>query len=278
MRTEFLTIYRRDMIKFARSKTVLFSTLIQPALWLALYGLSMSNNFGLLFPQNPSHPAGNTISYLTFLTSGVMGMTILFTCLYSGYSLLFDKQFGLLKEILVSPMPRSHILIGVTLSGLTKSLIQTVVILVFGYVLGARFFNGFTSTNTLISIFGLLIFALLFAAGLMFLSTAIAVTIERHDTVQTLITLLTMPLFFASNALYPIESLPTAIRAVSYINPLTHFINGTRYFGVGTDFYSFGTHYTFSLPSILVSLVFLVTFDFIMFVFAVTAFKKTKTD
>jgi ABC-2 type transport system permease protein len=278
MRTEFLTVYRRNMIKFSRSKSLLFSTLIQPVLWLALYGLSMSNNFGLLAPSGSNIHGGVSVSYMTFLAGGVVGMTILFTCLYEGYTLLFDKQYGLMKEMIVSPMPRSHILIGITLGGVTKSLIQTFVILVFGFLLGVRFFEGFTATTTVVSVLGFLLFVVLFAMGLMFVSTAIAMTIEGHDTVQTVITLLTMPLFFASNALYPLESLPLAIRAVSYVNPLSYFINGIRYFGIGSDFYSLGIHYTFGFSDVLLSLGFLVGFDIIMFLVTVRAFGKARVD
>lgn len=278
MRMEFLTVYWRDMIKFSRSKSLLFSTLIQPALWLILYGLSMSNNLGLLLPANPTPQSGVSVSYMTFLTGGVVGMTILFTCLYAGYSLLFDKQYGLMKEMLVSPMPRSHILAGITLSGLTKSMIQTIIILTFGLLLGVRFFEGFTIMQTMIAVVGFISFALLFATGLMFLSTTIAMTIEGHDTVQTVITLLTMPLFFASNALYPIESLPFFIKAVSYVNPLSHFINGARYFSIGSDFYSFGIHYSYGSAQTILSLGFLAGFDVIMFLLAVRAFRKAKVD
>jgi len=272
MRTEFLAIYWRDMVKFFRSNAMLFASLIQPALWLSLYGLSMSSNFDMLASVVPSGAV--SVNYMTFIAAGILSMTVLFTCLYAGISLQLDKQFGLLKEMVASPMKRTHILLGLTLSGITKSLIQTVIIIVFGLILGVRFFAGFSTINIIGSIFGILLFVVLFAFGLMFLSSLIALKIQGHEGVQAVITLLTLPLFFASNALYPLSSLPLAIRIISYLNPLTYFINGIRYFSIGSDFYAFGTNYTYGINDVLLSLAFLVGFSVIMCLLALRAFKK----
>jgi ABC-2 type transport system permease protein len=120
-----------------------------------------------------------------------------------------------------------------------------------------------------------LLFAVLFAMGLMFLSSAIAMKVRDHNVSQAIITLLTMPLFFASNALYPLESLPMVLKIISYLNPLTHFINGMRCFGIGSDFYSFGLHYSIPFSELLISLVFLAVFTVIMFFVAIHAFETT---
>ena len=276
MRTEFLTIFWRDMLKFFRSRAMLFTSLIQPALWLASMGLSMSSNFDLIVPSIPSQQGVVSVNYLTFMAAGVISMTILFTCLYSGISLQFDKQFGLMKEMVASPMPRSHILLGISLSGITKSLIQTIIIIVFGFILGVRFFEGFTIVRTIFSILGILLFVVLFAMGLLFLSSMIAMKLESHEGVQGVITLLTLPLFFASNALYPIDSLPLVIKMISYVNPLSYFINGIRYFSLGSNFYSFGTYYTYGTYDMLLSLAFLLGFNIIMYLLAIRTFKKAK--
>jgi ABC-2 type transport system permease protein len=255
---------------------MLFTTLIQPALWLALYGLAMSSNFDIIVPSIPDLQGAVSVNYLTYMAAGVISMTILFTCLYGGISLQFDKQFGLMKEMIASPMPRSHILSGISLSGITKSLIQTVIIIVFGFILGVRFFEGFTTVRTILSILGILLFVVLFAIGLMFLSCMIAMKIESHEGVQGVITLLTLPLFFASNALYPIDSLPLVIRIISCFNPLSYFINGIRYFSIGSNFYSFGTYYTYGTCDILLSLTFLLGFNIIMYLLAIRTFKRAK--
>ena len=276
MRTEFLTIFWRDMKKFFRSRAMLFTSLIQPALWLALFGLSMSSNFDLIAPGVPNQPGVASGSYRTFMAAGVISMTVLFTCLYSGISLQFDKQFGLMKEIVASPLPRSHILLGLSLSGVAKSLIQSVIIILFGFILGVRFFEGFTIAQTLLSVLGIVLFIVLFALGLLFLASTIAMKLESHEGLQGIITLLSLPLFFASNALYPIDSLPLAIKLISYGNPLSYFITGMRYFSLGPNFYSVGAYYAYGTCDVLTALAFLLVFDIVMFLLALRAIKKAK--
>jgi ABC-2 type transport system permease protein len=273
----FLAIYWRDMIKFTRSKAMIFLSLLQPVLWLVFYGISMSSNLGMFFPQDTIAPPGVvTANYMTFITSGVIGMTILFTCLYSGQNLQFDRQYGLMKEIVVSPMPRSQILIGTTLSGITKCLIQTAIIILFGYVVGARFFAGFSVWSIIVSAFGLLLFAVLFSAGLMFLSNMIGLKVSNHDVSQAIMALLTLPLFFASNALYPVEALPSIIKTLCYVNPLTYFINGVRYLTIGPEFFSFGYSYSIGLQGFLVSVAALGAFTVIMFIIASFTIKNLR--
>lgn len=276
MNKGFIAIYMRGMKKFVRNRALLFSALIQPVLWLVLYGISMTSNINLFFANTATTPAGElSVNYMTFMTAGVVGMTILFTCLFSGQGIQFDKQYGLMKEIMVSPIPRSHILIGETLGGITKALIQATIVILFGYVLGVQFFFGLTWTNTLAAIGCVALFAILFSLGLMFLTSAIAMRVRDHNVSQAIITLLTLPLFFASNSLYPLNALPAALKAIAYLNPLTHFITGMRYFGINPEFYAFGIHYSTSLNELLLSIGFLSGFSVVMFILAIRAFNKT---
>lgn len=275
MEKGFVAIYVRDMIKFFRSKSILFATLIQPVLWLVLYGISMTSNMNIFVAGGQTPAGAYSINYMTFMAAGVVGMTILFSCLYAGQNVQFDKQYGLMKEIVVSPMPRSHILLGVTLGGITKALIQTAIVILFGYVLGIQLFSYPTAGETLFAVGGFLLFTITFALSLMFLSTAIAMKVYDHNVSQAIITLLTLPLFFASNALYPTNTLPTALSTASYLNPLTHYINGVRYFGISPDFYSFGTQYATSTFELMTSLAFLGGFCIVMFALAFWAIEST---
>jgi ABC-2 type transport system permease protein len=181
-----------------------------------------------------------------------------------------------MKEIVASPLPRSHILLGVSLSGIAKSLIQSVIIILLGFVLGVRFFEGFTIEQTLFSVLGIVLFIVLFALGLLFLASTVAMKIESHEGLQGVITLLSLPLFFASNALYPIDSLPLAIKLVSYANPLSYLITGLRYFSLGSNFYSVGTYYAYGTYDVLTALAFLIAFDIVMFLLALRTIKKAK--
>lgn len=276
MRTDFVTVYWRDMKKFFRSKYVLITSLIQPALWLAIYGLSMSGSFSLVTAETPIKEGFVAVNYLTFMAAGVVSLTILFTCLYSGTYVQFDKQFGLMKEMVASPISRSQILLGLSLSGLTKALIQTTMIIGFGFILGVKFFAGFTAVNAILSIFGILLFVVLFSMSLMFLSITLGITIEGHESIQSVITLLTLPLFFASNALYQLNSLPTVIQTISRFNPLSYFINGIRYFSLGQKFFAMGTYYEYGTVDILFSLTVLSVFTLVMYLLAIRAIRKVK--
>ena len=113
----FTTIYWRDMIRFVRFKTLLVSSLLQPALWLAFFGIAMSSNFDQMMAGIPVPPDVLTVNYLTFMAAGIIAMTTLFTSLFGGIVILFDKNWGLMREILASPMNRNHIIFGIGLSG-----------------------------------------------------------------------------------------------------------------------------------------------------------------
>jgi ABC-2 type transport system permease protein len=274
MHTGFLTIYWRDMLKFVRSRPLLFASLVQPALWLAFFGIAMSSNFDRLTATLPATPGIRNVGYLTFIGAGIIAMTTLFTSLFGGTVLLFDKHWGLMRETLSSPIPRIHIIIGIGLSGMTKSFIQAAVIMVFGLLLGVQFFEGYTLAQILVSLLGIMLFIGAFSLGFLFLSSAIAITMESPEGMQAVTTLLTMPFFFTSNALYPANSFPPVLRAMSTLNPLTHLVTGIRYFSIGSNFSSIGVRYTYTQGEVLVSFLFLLAFAGIMFLIARWRFSK----
>lgn len=274
MNTGFLTIYWRDMLRFVRFRALLFSSLVQPALWLAFFGIAMSNNFERLTATMPVDPDVRTVGYLTFIGAGVIAMTTLFTSLFGGTVLLFDKNWGLMRETLSSPIPRIHVIIGIGLSGMTKSFIQAAVIMGFGLLLGVEFFESYTLVQTLYSLVGIMVFVGTFSLGFLFLSAAIAISMESPEGMQAVITLLTMPFFFTSNALYPVDSFPPVLRALSTINPLTHLVSGIRYFAIGSDFSAIGIRYTYTQEAILLSYLALLAFAGIMFFIARWRFSK----
>jgi ABC-2 type transport system permease protein len=250
------------------------ASLVQPALWMALYGAAMSSNFNRL-GSGASVPMGAfSVSYLTFMGAGVIALTTLFTSLFGGITLLFDKNWGLMRELLASPMPRHHIIAGIGLSGVTKSFLQVMVIMGFGMLIGVHFFSSYTAIETLAAILGILLFVGVFSLGFLFLSAAISMSMETPEGLQAVITLLTLPLFFASNALYPLDAFPGYVRTISLFNPLTHLVNGVRYFAIGSDFYAIGIHYVYSINDIILSLLALLIFAGIMFIAAWQVFRK----
>jgi len=270
----FLTIYWRDMIRFVRFRTLLVSSLVQPALWMAFFGIAMSASFNRLTPDVPPIPGVPTIGYLTFMAAGVIAMTTLFTSLFGGMVLLFDKNWGLLREVMASPLPRDHVIFGIALSGMTKSFIQALIIMVFGLLLGAEFFRGYSAGEVAISVLGILLFVGIFSLGFLFLSAAIAISLESPEGMQGIMTLMTMPIFFASNALYPVNAFPPVLQAVSVGNPLTHLVNGIRYFAIGDRYQAIGVLYTTTPPGLLFSLSVLVVFALAMFGLAWWRFQR----
>jgi ABC-2 type transport system permease protein len=234
----------------------------------------MSSNFDRLTATLPVTPGIRAVDYLTFLGAGVIAMTALFTSIFGGTVILFDKNWGLLRETLSSPLPRVHIIIGLGLSNMTKSLIQTAVIVIFGLLLGVHFFKGYTPIHIFVSLFGIMLFIGVFSLGFIFLSAAIAIDMEIPEGMHAVITLLSLPFFFVSNALYPATSFPPVLRALSTLNPLTHLISGIRYFALGSNFSSIGIHFIYTQGEILVSFLFLLSFAGIMFLIARWRFSK----
>lgn len=277
MGREFLTVYWREMLRFVRFKGQLFAALVQPALWLLLFGVAMASNFDSSAIPLPEIPGAVSVDYLTFMAAGVMAMTAVFTGLFGGMGLLFDKNWGIMKEMMASPMEPHHIQIGVGLGGVTKALIQVGLIMGFGILLGVDFFAGFGAAETLMAVLGILVFVAVFSAGFVFLSAGLAMRVESMESVQAIMTLLTMPILFSSNALYSTDSFPQWLQAISAANPLTYFVNGIRYFALGSDFTAMGTHYQYAGGDILLSLGVLVVFALLAFAFAWQAFRATRT-
>ncbi|MHC1756613.1 MAG: ABC transporter permease [Methanosarcina sp.] len=274
MNFEFRAIYWRDMLKFFRFKSMLISSLIQPVMWLAFFGLAMSESFDQLTSLVPPIEGVQNVDYLSYMGAGIIAMDVLFSSLFGGTSLMFDKKFSLLRETLASPTPRFHIILGVGLSGVTKAFIQTSMIIGFGKLIGMDFFLGYTLTETLIAIAGIFLLVGIFTLGFLFLSGSIAITIENPEGMQSILTLLSMPLFFISNALYPVDAFPYVLRFLSMFNPLTLLANGIRYFALGDNFSVMGIHYMYTPADISMSFLGLLFFALAMLATSLWRFNK----
>lgn len=250
-------VFKRDMTRYFRFKDQLFTSMLHPVLWLALFGFAMAANFERIL-QASLPPAGLVaVNYLTFMCPGMIAATILFTNLYGGFSVLFDKNWGILREILASPMPRRDLIIGICLSAVTKSLIQTVIIIILGMILGISAFAGQSPIGILISMVGIMLFIAAFSAAVLCVSIYVAFATTSPEGYQGITTILSMPLFFASNALYPVDGLPPVIQQVALLNPLTHLTNGLRFFIIGDHFTALGLVFSFSSGEILLSFLYL---------------------
>jgi ABC-2 type transport system permease protein len=189
-------------------------TVIQPVLWLVFFG-NLFRNTG----QPPGFPAAD---YLSFLTAGVIVMTIVGNSLAGGIPLLFDKETGFLFKLLVAPISRSAILISAFLSTLSVSLLQVLLILLVASLMGVQVVTGGWGILMLLGI------AILLGIGITALSLALAFVLKSHGEFFAFIGFATLPLIFLSSALAPLEVMPSWMRFLAYLNPMTYTINGIR--------------------------------------------------
>ncbi len=219
-------LWLRQLKRHFRSKARLIGSLGQPLLFL----------FALGFGLGPVFQQAGRGDYVQFLVPGIIAMGILFTAIFSGIEIIWDRQFGFLKETLVAPISRLQIMIGRTLGGATVAMIQGITVLIISLAIGFKIEN--VGLLPLMFIFMFLI-ALLFTA----LGTAIASVLEDMHGFQLIMSFLVMPLFFLSGALFPLQGLPKFINFVAVINPLSYGVDGLRavsingaYFGLFNDF------------------------------------------
>jgi ABC-2 type transport system permease protein len=274
MSFEFRAIYWREMVKYFRYKSMLITSMVQPVMWLAFFGLAMSDSFEKLTSLVPSEPGVPVVAYISYMGAGIIAMDVLFSSLFGGTTLMFDKKFSLLRETLASPVPRTHIILGIGLSAVTKALFQTFIIIGFGKLVGMEFFKGYTLIETLISMVGIMLLVAIFTLGFLFLSGSIAITVENPEGMQSILTLVSMPIFFVSNALYPIDGFPTFLKVLSMFNPLTLLAGGIRYFALGTNFSVMGNHYIYTTVDIVVAFLGLIFFALVMLSAAMWRFNK----
>ncbi|NOS66775.1 MAG: ABC transporter permease [Candidatus Peribacteraceae bacterium] len=219
-------LWLRQIKRYIRSRSRIVGSLGQPLLFL----LALGFGFGPTFEK-----AGGG-DYFQFLVSGVVAMSILFTAMFSGIEIIWDRQFGFLKETLVAPVSRLTIMVGRTLGGATVATLQGCIVLVLAVIFGFR--TELTLTLLLAPVFMFLI-ALLFTA----LGTAVACKLEDMQGFQLIMNFLIMPLFFLSGALFPLDSAPVALIWIARFDPLSYGVDGLRgaligasHFGIAADF------------------------------------------
>jgi ABC-2 type transport system permease protein len=222
--TAIYILWLREVKRYLRSRPQIIASLAQPLLYLLVLG------FGLdaVFQQSGQG------SYLQFMAPGVVGMGVLFTSIFSGIGLLWDRQFGFLKETLVAPVPRLHIMIGRTLGGATIAMIQGLLVLTVCIVAGFR--PAGVAAVALALVF-IALTAIVFAA----LGTAIGSSLRDMQGFQFIMNFLVMPIFFLSGALFPLNNLPAALTAATRADPLAYGVDGIRGALIGLSQFGFVT-------------------------------------
>lgn len=203
-------LWLRQLKRYFRSKARIVGSLGQPLLFLVALGFG----FGPIYAK-----AGGG-NYLEFLAPGIIAMGILFTSIFSGIEVIWDKQFGFLKETMVAPVSRFKIMLGRTLGGATVAIFQGLIVLVLSVLI------GFRPNWVLLPL--ALVFMILIALVFTALGTAIASILEDMQGFQLIMNFVIMPIFFLSGALFPLSGLPKAIDLFADINPLTFGVDGLR--------------------------------------------------
>jgi ABC-2 type transport system permease protein len=225
-------LWLRQLKRYMRSRSRIIGSLGQPILFLLALG------YGL----NPVFARAGEGNYFQFLAPGVIGMSIIFTSIFSGIEIIWDRQFGFLKETLVAPVSRLNIMIGRTLGGATVATMQGIIVFIISMIAGFRPDNW-----TLIPFVFLimLLIALLFTA----LGTAIASLLEDMQGFQLIMNFLVMPLFFLSGSLFPLQGVPSVLVTVARFDPLSYGVDALRALLIGSS------HFGLALDIVVLSFV-----------------------
>lgn len=205
-------MWLRELKRYWRSKSRMVGSLGQPLLFLLALGYGLGATF---------QKAGEG-NYMNFLAPGIIGMSIIFTSIFSGIQVIWDRQFGFLKETMVAPVSRFNIMIGRTLGGATIATIQGIVVFILALI-----FTSFRPYNWFLVLPAISVMLLV---GTMFtaLGTAIASQLEDMQGFQLIMNFLVMPLFFLSGALFPLEGLPSVLVVITKFDPLSYGIDAFR--------------------------------------------------
>ncbi len=214
-------LWLRELKRYTRSRAMVVASLGQPLLYLLVLGFGL----GPVFQK-----AGNG-SYLQFVAPGVIGMSVLFTSVFSGIGLLWDRQFGFLKETLVAPVPRITVMIGKTLGGATVATIQGLLVLIICLIAGFRPANWLMLP---VAVFFMILTAIVFAG----LGMAIGSQLQDMQGFQLIMNFVVMPIYFLSGALFPLNDLPGVLSFLTRIDPLSYGIDALRNVLLGASHFS----------------------------------------
>lgn len=234
----------RDLKRFWREKPRIVGAIMMPVLWLIVVGTGLDAIF-----------KAGTGTYTQYMFPGIIAMTILFTSVFSSTSVIWDKQFGFMKEILVAPVPRTSIALGKALSGSIQAMIQVAIMLMFSPVIKLII--------PLSAIFKIFLIAFLVSFSLTSMGLFFASVIESYEGFNVIFNFIVMPMFFFSGALFPIENLPSWLTVIVHFDPLTYGVDLLR-----------GTIMGLNVYPVYIDIAVLLIFTVVMTLLAVSSFNK----
>ncbi len=212
-RTQTFGVVAAELQKLRHDPFDLATRAVQPILWLVLFGNVMARARGL---------SGHGLPYLDFLSAGILAQSVLFASIFYGISAIWERDLGVLHRYLVSPAPRSALVIGKAVSASVRGVLQAAIIYVIALAMGVGIKFEFLAT------LGVIVLVALGAALFATLSLIIACLVKTRERFMGVGQLLTMPIFFASNAIYPLDLMPDWLKTISSANPLTYEVDGLR--------------------------------------------------
>jgi ABC-2 type transport system permease protein len=224
-----LVIAELELRKIRHDPTELLTRAVQPALWLLI--------FGQVFGRTRAIPTGG-LPYLDFMAPGILAQSVLFIAIFHGIAIIWERDLGLVHKLLASPSPRAALVLGKGISAGARALSQVAIVYGLALLLGVKI------NWKPVPLAGVLGVALLGASCFSTLSLIIACVVKTRERFMGIGQVLTMPLFFASNAIYPISLMPDWLKVISHLNPLTYEVDalralmlteGTSVFGIGPD-------------------------------------------
>jgi ABC-2 type transport system permease protein len=215
-------LWRRDIVKFLRDRQNIMASLARPFLWLFALG------FGLRGSVSARTGAAD---YVSFLVPGIAAMVVLFAAMLAAISIVWDREFGFLKELLVAPVPRSAIVMAKMAAGATMGVLEAAVMMGLAPLLGARFHPaGALAALVVLVVFGMAVNAL---------GIAIAAGMKTFEGFGGVVNFLIMPIFFLSGALYPLDGIPHVLRVVVLLNPMSYAVDAVRGLTVGVHHFPY---------------------------------------
>jgi ABC-2 type transport system permease protein len=229
LRTVFkiVIIWELELRKIRRDYTDVLIRAIQPVLWLTIFGVAFSHISQIFISELTNavvsgSSSSHGISYLAYLTPGILAQSVLFISIFTGISMIWERDLGQLDRLLCSPIPRTAIVLGKSFTGAVRGIMQAAIIFVIAVVMGVSII---LNPLNLAAVAGIVF---IFAIGFSSLSIAVSTCIKSRERIFGLVQLFTMPLFFASSALYPTQLMPQWLQVISYLNPMTYAVDALR--------------------------------------------------
>ncbi|MFT3839131.1 MAG: ABC transporter permease [Myxococcaceae bacterium] len=254
-------VWQREMIRFFSDKPRLLVTLVQPVLYLFVLGAGL----GTIATPSPG------LSLQVFMFPGVMSMSVLFTCFFTAGSLVWDREFGFMREMLVAPVRRSAILLGKCLGGAAAGGFQGVLVMALGWFVGVPFSLSLVVTLSLV--------LLLLSFAITALGVLVAVRIRQMQSFMALVQMLVLPMSFLSGALYPLDNLPPWLALVTRLDPLTYAVDPMRRMVLGEVTHgAFSRGITWSGQLVPIGVELLVVFGFGLAAFLISVVQFNRHD